>query len=60
MVYVANAYGSVPHELVKLSLKKYHVPSKVQNTIRKYVDQLKFRFTVVNYTTNWQRVKKEN
>ena len=55
---LANAYGSVPHELVKLSLQKYHVPPKVQNIIRDYFDQLKFRFTVANYTTHWQRLEK--
>lgn len=33
---LANAYGSIPHKLVQLSLTKYHVPERIQNLILDY------------------------
>lgn len=35
---LANAYGSIPHKLVELSLSKYHVPEQVRNLILDYYD----------------------
>ena len=55
---LANAYGSVPHSLVMLALQKYHVPGKVQDILKNYLDKLSFRFTTNSFTTNWQRLEK--
>ena len=54
---LANAYGSVPHALVKEALKRYHIPAKVQNMIARYLDMVKFRFTVNDVTTQWQNLE---
>ena len=55
---LANAYGSVPHELVMLALERYYVPAKLINIIKSYFEKLKFRFTTTDFTTNWQRLEK--
>ena len=54
---LANAYGTVPHKLVDLTLKKYHVPERVQQMLKHYFDNFKMRFTVSDYTTSWQRLE---
>ena len=48
---LANAYGTVPHKLVDLTLKKYHVPERAQPMLKHYFDNFKMRFTVSDYTT---------
>lgn len=54
---LANAYGSIPHKLVELTLQRYHFPEKVQILLRNYFDSFKMRFTVQDYTTAWQRLE---
>ena len=54
---LANAYGTVPHKLVDLTLKKYHAPEKFQNMLKHYFDNFKIRFTVSDYTTSWQHLE---
>ncbi|KAI8517813.1 hypothetical protein Bbelb_038300 [Branchiostoma belcheri] len=53
-----NAYGSVPHQLIKVALEKYYVPEPVRLLIEQYMDGLMIRFTVNGYTTSWQRLQK--
>jgi len=43
---LANAYGTVPHKLVDLTLKKYHVPEEFHKLLRHFFDNFKMRFTV--------------
>ncbi|XP_053391239.1 uncharacterized protein LOC128554051 [Mercenaria mercenaria] len=54
---IANAYGTVPHKLVDLTLKKYHVPEKFRNLLWHCFDNFKMRFTVADYTTSWRRLE---
>jgi hypothetical protein len=54
---LANAYGSIPHKLVQLTLQRYHIPEKIQDLLKDYFDRMKMRFTVGNYTTAWQRLE---
>jgi hypothetical protein len=54
---LANAYGSIPHKLVQLTLQRYHIPSKIQDLLKHYFDHFKMRFSVGDYTTNWQRLE---
>ena len=30
---LANAYGSVPHEMIQMSLKAYHVPENIRKML---------------------------
>ncbi|XP_061185889.1 uncharacterized protein LOC133193994 [Saccostrea echinata] len=54
---LANAYGTVPHKLVELTLERYHVPEKTRAVLKDYFDHLQLRFTVQDYTTAWQRLE---
>ncbi|KAK3089703.1 hypothetical protein FSP39_005754 [Pinctada imbricata] len=53
----ANAYGSMPHQLIDLTVAKYHVPEKTKNLPKDYFNNIVMRFTVEEYTTSWQRLE---
>ena len=55
---IANAYGSIPHSLIKLALRRAHVPEEFCNLVESYYGNVKIRFTTKNFTTDWQRVEK--
>ena len=50
---LANAYGSVPHEMIQLSLQTYHVPPKICEMLRTYFAGFSMRFSTSEYTTSW-------
>ena len=50
---LANAYGSVPHDLIQLALKMHHVPPNICTMIKKYFDGFHMRFSTQEYTTEW-------
>ena len=50
---LANAYGSVPHQLILQALKMYHTPVPVVQLIQAYFAQFEMRFTTAHYTTAW-------
>ncbi|XP_033755855.1 uncharacterized protein LOC117338607 [Pecten maximus] len=54
---LANAYGSMPHKLVQMTLERYHVPEKIRLLLQRYFDRLQLRFTVQDFTTSWQRLE---
>ena len=47
---LANAYGSVPNQLIESAMELYHIPEKVQELVRSYFGGTKIRFTVDDYT----------
>jgi len=51
---LANAYGTIPHKIVELTLEQYHVPEKIRMLLKDYYDRFKMRFSVTDYTTSWQ------
>ncbi|KAI8498014.1 hypothetical protein Bbelb_239580 [Branchiostoma belcheri] len=51
---LANAYGSVPHALIKFAMQFLWVPEKVTNYIMQYYDNFYMRFSTSEYTTGWQ------
>ncbi|XP_035685395.1 uncharacterized protein LOC118421998 [Branchiostoma floridae] len=53
-----NAYGSVPHQLIKMALNKCHVPQQACRVISQYLDGLQIRFTVNGNTTAWQSLQR--
>ena len=55
---LANAYGTVPHQLIETALKHYHVPSHIQGIIVNYLQGIKLRFKVGDQTTKWQNLEK--
>jgi hypothetical protein len=54
---LANAYGSMPHNLVEFMMKRYHMPEDIQQLITNYYDGFRMRFTASNFTTSWQRLE---
>ena len=54
---LANAYGTLPHQLIDTNLQKYHVPDKVRKLLDYYYNSFKMRFTVEKFTTNWQNLE---
>ena len=54
---LANAYGSVPHELLFKAMEFFHIPEKVMNIMRNYYSKFQMRFTTENFTTDWHRLK---
>ena len=54
---LANAYGSVPHQMVQLSLQMYHIPEEISKMLENYFDGFLMRFTTKEYTTNWNRLE---
>jgi hypothetical protein len=55
---LANAYGSIPHQLIYTALRHYHVDEHIQKIIISYLDGIKLRFTVDDQLTRWQKLEK--
>ena len=51
---LANAYGTIPHKLLELTLLRYHVPVKIRELLKHYYTKFKMRFSTGDYTTSWQ------
>ena len=41
---IANAYGSIPHSLIQLALRRAHVPEEVCKLVESYYADMKIRF----------------
>ena len=50
---LANAYGSVPHQMIQLALRMYHVPEDIQVMLDDYFSGFRMRFSTNSYTTDW-------
>merc|ERR1712240_820684 len=50
---LANAYGSVPHKMIQMSLQMYHVPPNIRDMLKTYFDGFSMRFSTKEYTTKW-------
>ena len=48
-----NAFGAVPHRLIKFVLEFFHVPEEVR-IVAAYYSCFKMRFTAAAFKTNWQ------
>ena len=55
---IANAYGSIPHDVIKKALERAHVPDNTRQLIDSYYSDVKIRFTTKEFTTEWQRLEK--
>uniref|UniRef100_A0A3B3B355 Reverse transcriptase domain-containing protein n=1 Tax=Oryzias melastigma TaxID=30732 RepID=A0A3B3B355_ORYME len=54
---LANAFGSVPHNILWTAFDYFSVPYKVTELIRNYFQDLQFCVTYENMTTNWQHLE---
>ena len=50
---LANAYRSVPHQMIQLALRTYHVPEDIQMMLDKYFNGFRMKFSSNSYTTDW-------
>ena len=50
---LANAYGSVAHNLIQFALEWYHVPPDIRELIHNYYDELFVRVRTRKWTTDW-------
>ncbi|XP_052236077.1 uncharacterized protein LOC127847893 [Dreissena polymorpha] len=55
---LANAYGTVPHQVIEFALKHHHVPEHIQSIVRSYYRNINMRFTTKNFTTSWIQLQK--
>ena len=51
---LANAYGLVPHWLIKFALEFSHIPEKIIRMVDTYYRLFKMWFTTRTYRTRWQ------
>ena len=54
---LANAFGSVPHELLWESFSFFHVPDPITTLVKNYFQDLQLCFTTADFTTTWQRLE---
>ena len=54
---LANAYGTMPHKLVEITLQKYYVPDVFKEMIMDYYNEFYIRFTVKDFTTTLQQLE---
>ncbi|KAL0159986.1 hypothetical protein M9458_043711, partial [Cirrhinus mrigala] len=54
---LANAYGSVPHQLVNYATEFFHMPICVKNLVAQYFSNLQMCFSLQDFTTGWQRLE---
>ena len=54
---LANAYGSVPHELLMKAMDFFYIPGEVKMIMKRYYDKFRMRFTTENFTTEWHRLE---
>ena len=55
---IANAYGSIPHNIIQTALEKAHIPEKTRQLVESYYSNARIRFTTKNFTTDWQKVER--
>ena len=54
---LANAYGSVPHKMLKAAMDFFWIPDEVQNMMMDYYNHFQMRYTTKDFTTDWQRLE---
>ena len=57
-LYLANAYGSMPHKLVEEALTRHHVPPSVCDLIADYYKNFRLRACSSSVTSEWQALEK--
>ena len=48
---LANAYGSIPHNLINTAMEHYHIPQHIRGMITTYFSGFKLRFRTTQFTT---------
>ena len=56
-LYLANAFGSVPHSVLWAAFDFFKVPEPITNLIKAHIEELQFCFTTPDFTTIWQHLE---
>lgn len=54
---LANAYGSVPHQLIEYALDFFYIPVCIRALVAKYFEDIKMCCTHQDFTTGWQKLE---
>ncbi|KAJ8361990.1 hypothetical protein AAFF_G00407370 [Aldrovandia affinis] len=54
---LANAYGSVPHQLIAYALEFFYIPDNIRTMIMNYFQDIHMCFALKKFTTGWQQLK---
>ena len=54
---LANAYGSVPHNLIAFALDFFYIPQSIRAMVMSYFQDLHMCFMLPNSTTIWQQLE---
>ncbi len=54
---LANAYGSVPHQLIEFALDFFYIPVCIKALVAKYFKDLQMCCTHQDFTTDWQQLE---
>ena len=52
-LHLANSNGSVPHQMIQLALRMYHVPEDIRMMLDKYFKCFRMRFSTNSFTKDW-------
>ena len=55
---IADAYGSMPHQLTMIALRRAHVPEEIVTLIDSYYKDVSIRFSAEEFITEWQQLEK--
>ena len=55
---IANAYGSIPHDVIMKALERAHILENTRSLIKSYYSDVRIRFSTGKFTTDWQRLEK--
>ena len=55
---LANTYGSIPHKLVKETLRRYHYSRKISDLIFDYYDNFQMNFTTREIVSDWHSLER--
>ncbi|KAL6468443.1 hypothetical protein MHYP_G00241200 [Metynnis hypsauchen] len=54
---LANAFGSVPHELLWTAFRFFNIPDTITTLVKAYFQDLQFCFSTPEFTTSWQHLE---
>lgn len=53
---LANAYGSVPHQLIEFALDFFYIPTSIKAMIASYFQDMHMCFRLQTFITKWQQL----
>jgi hypothetical protein len=58
LLHLANAYGSIPNQVIEHAMDHYHFPDKIKMLIRSFYSNVRLRFNTPDFTTDWIKVER--